>query len=374
MRVLSHLFGRVSFRDRLGFYETMASKVERGVPLPRALEMAYNSASRDGERESWLSRLYLSWQHQVGGEASGRVRLLAEATEGALPDLERQFVRIGEVGRSASEATTNDSLARGLRSAARYAIALNELKKVALKAWITPTLSFATAAFSIGLSAWSANMQVENFSQMFHGRLPAFVGFYAGLCAWLVHWGLVVPFGAAVVALVAWWSLPRWTGAVRHWFDLHLPVYAQYRRLQGVQALIGVAYLIACDATPAGAVGALLDTASDWLRSYLDPVYRHLTQESGSLPMALWEAGGQFPDEHICRSLRDFDDSGKFAEDAVKTLDRETDRALDSIKLQIQGLAFTILAMMLAILAFFFIADLAFELSLNTSVQTIQQI
>lgn len=354
---------QLSFERRRDIYESLASKAESETPLSRALLMLYNNESADGDRETPASRCLLRWYQSVGGLiAGGDVMLLADASAGDLPVMERQFIRIGEMGRAARG--KDSALAVGFAAAGKYAAAINQLQTIARSAWRAPLIGVIQFFVFIEISVRLVRFEASTFTGL-RNTWPPLVELYFSACNWLAAWGWIFPIAALAGLIAVAYSLPRWTGPTREWLDRHAPIYSDYRRLHGAQSMSAIAYLLACRTTPALAVAALLDQASPWLRSYLDRIYLHLTTESGSLPMALLSAGGVFPDPNVCRALRDHESSGQFAADASRLLERENAQITMALERRIKKIAGRVLNFTLAVLLLFTLGEANFQLTIS---------
>lgn len=128
--------------------------------------------------------------------------------------------------------------------------------------------------------------------------------------AWLLYQlaNFVTNFGLFTVALLLVliggfvYSLPRWRGTTRAWFDKG-PFYSTYRVVHGSTFLLNLAVMMRANIQPYVALELLAEYASPWLREKIQGAIYGIRMGS-NLGIALDDAGHNFPDKKAIQFIK----------------------------------------------------------------------
>ena len=118
----------------------------------------------------------------------------------------------------------------------------------------------------------------------------------------------VTDYGVAVILLVLtlvtafWFSLPRWTGAIRLLADRG-PFYSTYRIIHGSTFLLNLSVMMRANISEYRALEMLKEYASPWLKERITGALYGITMGS-NLGVALDNAGHGFPDKKAIQFIR----------------------------------------------------------------------
>ena len=147
---------------------------------------------------------------------------------------------------------------------------------------------------------------------------------------------------AGAIALI-FWSLPRWTGALRAEADRYFP-FSFYRDIQGYLWLLGFSTLLAAGQPDVKILRDQARRGAPWLRERVAAIQRRM-ENGASLPDALRRAGFDFPNPEMIDDIesmaafRDFPVKiAKIADQWAKELEWKTLARVKSI-----GLVFDLL-------------------------------
>lgn len=129
-----------------------------------------------------------------------------------------------------------------------------------------------------------------------------------------VGWPAPVLFGS-IAGYFIWaiYSLPRWTGEARTWFDAHLFPFTTYKEIQGTTWLLAFVTLRKAGVSEEAAIEGQIETATPWMASRLQPILTGLV-DGLDLATAMREAGHEFPAMDLIDDVKAFAGFGDFTE------------------------------------------------------------
>lgn len=117
-------------------------------------------------------------------------------------------------------------------------------------------------------------------------------------------WHILVPpfIFFAVVALVLW-SMPRWTGPSRKFFD-NIPPWSIYRAIQGAGWMQGFAMLAEQKVVYTKILAETARIGTPWLNERCQAALRLMNRSGLTIGDALWKTGYNFPNKRIALNLK----------------------------------------------------------------------
>lgn len=202
-----------------------------------------------------------------------------------------------------SNGAISGSLPEALNLAARLNRMSASMTKEALSGVVEPLLSIFILYYFV---RFLFQQVTTSFGSMVKGHLTgvATVTMEMGRFAqsngvWFVLCALIA------LVIVIFWSLPRWRGRLRTFFDKTLPPYTVYRQIQGATWLLSYAALLESGMTVKQVLRQTRQTASPWLDERLEAVLVGLGR-GYNIGEALRLAGYGFPSADIIDDLEVF--------------------------------------------------------------------
>jgi type II secretory pathway component PulF len=297
------------FEERESIYERVAEEME-GDGAKRMLtisEMFAGWAERDGKRQKGVAVAYASVANKINNTGCG----LADAIAHLVPFEERMLIWAGE---------QNGKLPEALRSAIRIKIALAEMKDAVNAALAQPVFGFVGVVLTswfMGSQLWPDMLRSINESYWPRWALPAI---YFDL--WITkNWPVL--FIVGILIAVYHYSLPRWTGRVRHFVD-RFPPYSVYREENANILLTTLAGFLSNRFVITDACIEINKKATPYLRWHLNRIIPRIEAEGDNVLEA-------FNTGLLSRAVIDRLEDAKRTRDLDKTIIHVGDKALSSL-------------------------------------------
>lgn len=203
-----------------------------------------------------------------------------------------------------SNGSTSGKLPDALNLAAKLNRMGGAMAKEALTGLVQPVLSILILYYFV---RFLSDQVTSSFGNMLRGHPLTGIAAATMQMGAIAHSdGIFVIFGALIVlAVLALWSLPRWQGKVRTFFDKAIPPYTIYRRIQGATWLISYAALLESGMESKQVLQHIRQTASPWLEERLKTVQLALAK-GRNIGEALRLSGYGFPSVDIIDDLEIF--------------------------------------------------------------------
>lgn len=316
---LNRAWARTQFtsRQRVRIYGKLASLLEKGVPIARAVETITTIASR-GDPES--SEPIVIVMRDIRAAISQGKRISDILSEWNVPSAEVMVIAAGETG---------GTLPHSLRNAARIATTAGEMKGALIGALAYPLMLFMAA---IGVILLYGLVVIPEFQR----SVPGIV--WRGVAASVIVMSefvsspyliVLVVFAVAMAWLVAW-SCPNFDGAPRKILD-KLPPWSLYRLAVGSAWLIGLGALVEAGMRLENALTTMSGYSKPWLQNRIAETLAGL-RAGKNLGEALAHGGHEFPDREIAEDLTVYSSLGGVDKALVTLADEWIKRGAESVR------------------------------------------
>jgi type II secretory pathway component PulF len=270
-------------------YNKLASLLDAGVSLTKALDILIMHATHDGKKPNTPSAIVLrAWAKKINnGKPLGR------AVQGWIPDSDRIVIEAGERAGTLSSA---------LRNALFIEESMKKIRKTILGGLSYPLLLIAVAIglllmFSLYILPGYEDIQPRD---KWEGMAKSMLELGDAINFWTIP--LLIFAGSIVGGII--WSMPRWIGPTRKRFD-NYPPWTIYRLINGSGFMLSVAALVKAGVQIPEILRILKRDASPWYVERIDAAKRYV--DNGlSLGEALYRSGYGFPEPEAVIDLRVF--------------------------------------------------------------------
>ena len=246
-------------RSRLALYRRLGRFASRGFDVKVPLE---DMLTRARQRKRDTAHVLETW---LKGINNGQ--RFSDILGSDVPAAERMAIASGE-----ETGNTDEGFAM-----AAYIVESNARLRSALVAGLAyPILLVISFAIMLGFIAWLVIPVMEQvYSMEFWPPVSAALWYVA---AAVRHYGAYT--GAALVAfaVLALWTLPRWTAPVRLRLDHHLPPWSIYREMQSGMLLVTLAGAVKSGSPIDEAIRRLRRSGSPWLNVHLERAMRSVAE------------------------------------------------------------------------------------------------
>lgn len=236
---------------RLRFYERLSGYLVDGIPMVQAVSMIHQRWEKKKKSVRFMSAMLLDNFRE--GRRLADALLIGKWS----PTSEVVLIEAGE---------RSGNLARGLEQAIFVTSSIQTLRSSIIKGLAYPV--FLLAAL-VGLFAFFGIKTVPEMIAVIPLEKwpPETLAFYY-VTTGLVKYGAWI--GGVLLALMSLsiWSLPRWTGRWRNYFD-RIPPWSLYRVIQGASTLIAVGGLLSTGTPLADALRIVQASAPRWLAGHI---------------------------------------------------------------------------------------------------------
>ncbi|WP_034300966.1 type II secretion system F family protein [Herbaspirillum sp. RV1423] len=332
---LNRWWARLQFTDtvRLRLYRKMSKMLSNGLPLLKILEELRDRASQQGKKPDEPLAIILDDCRRTVQNG----RLLSEALERWVPKTEQMILMAGE---------QSGRLETTLLSVVSVVQAGKKINSVILGGIAYPI----TILFLVMVYIYLFGTQViPQFTRMvdpttWHGAARSL---YL-MSVWVQQWMLYLIVALLLLLAALFFSMPRWRGSLRVWFD-RFPPYSIYRLMVGSGFLMAFAALQSSGVTVEKSLVRLSDMAQPWLRERLHGAL--LGVRSGlNCGEALRNAGYEFPSQEVIEDLCVYAEYKGFAEALKLLADEWMEQGVETIALRMKVLnGFAIVTLALVI-------------------------
>ena len=125
------------------------------------------------------------------------------------------------------------------------------------------------------------------------------------------YWN-VLAYGFVILLVMIWWSLPRWSGRLRTFFD-ELPPWNVYKIRMSVGWMMSLAALVSSGVAIPDSMRILADNSNKYLRHILEDAL-HYIANGDNLGDALHNTGSNFPNRELIGDLTIYADMNDFTQ------------------------------------------------------------
>jgi type II secretory pathway component PulF len=305
-----------SGKMRLGAYRKLIRFLKNGVPMTQALDIMYNHASHDGKKPKAIQAVVFdAWRRNArNGMGFGR------AITGWVPDKDRLVIEAGEQAGKLDVAIGN-------------AVYIFEGSKK-IKGAIVGGLAYPIflVLIAVGFMVMFGVQVIPAFEEVMPRSKWEGVGLQMAAMSDIVRFYLhYVAMAVAAVSFLVGWSMSRWTGKVRVFFD-KVPPWSVYRLSVGAGFMLSLASMVKAGIAIPQALKIMMRDASPWYYERLSKTLGFVNNGM-NIGDALYKTGFGFPDMDIVNDLRAYAALDGFDE-ILETIGRE---AMDDTVARIQA-------------------------------------
>ncbi len=307
-RVTSSLYRRrfhLSASTRARLWMRLASLSRSGVPITSALEFLCES-----KVEKSTALRFVEHQRQAI-----RTCGFSAAASGWIPQEEQIVIQITQEGR----------IADGFDQAARMATVRRKLRGTLISGLTYPTILLFGGGLVISqlpghaLSTMTSILDESKWPQVSLSVLK--------FSEFLSSWGIVLTTVFTLIIGLSVWAAPRWTGALRSYFDWY-PPFALYRQFTGPEVFHALISLMRAGVQRFRAMSELENGLPKYLASHVRTMRSNLYR-GNSVDQAL--DTGLFSAETL-DTLRIYERIGDFSVHAERIADEELEQALRKLE------------------------------------------
>jgi|HigsolmetaAR203D_1030402.scaffolds.fasta_scaffold00286_26 Type II secretory pathway, component PulF len=296
---LNRRFIRMQFgkKARIRVYRKIARFIANSMTLTQALETLYDHASEGGKKPTRTQAIVINeWLREVrNGKPFGR------AIQGWVPESDRLVIEGGDA---------HGKLGIALENAIMISEASGRIRSAIIAGMAYPILIICALINFL----WTfANDVIPAFEQTIPVTQWTGVAYQMAVMAEYIrnHLGHTI---IAIIALLvlAFWSMPRWTGKLRVHFD-RFPPWSLYRLVIGSGFLLSVAGMVKAGLPIPEILRKLQRDAAPWYLERLRATLRHV-ENGNNLGESLHMSGFDFPDRETVYDLRAYASLNKFDE------------------------------------------------------------
>lgn len=284
-------------KTRLRIYRKIGTMVKYGIPLQRVLEMLYMQASGNGKNPNSASALILkSWVKDI---KNGHP--LSVAAGPWIPDNERMMIEAGE---------ESQSLPDSLDDLAKITQGMQKIRGTVIGGVIYPIILLC---FICGVLFLFGKRVFPAFDAVYPmGKWTGLASSMAGLSNFVENYLLLVVGVIAAIFAVIFYSLPRWTGKYRVYFD-RIPPWSIYRLVSGAGFLMSLGALISSGVQTSRSLEKISRHANPWLKERVSATL-HYVYSGLNVGKALKKSGYNYPDKDLVEDLVVYADLPSFSE------------------------------------------------------------
>lgn len=300
----------LSWSTRRRLYQQASNQIENGLAITQVLGDFRDRLQRRRRKKAALAAHDIYRKVRDGDT-------LRDAMGPDLPDLESSVLASGEQA---------GQLPAAMRLVVDVRDRTTRMQRHLFGSFFSPVVylvAFYSVLFTIGYSIvpqFTENVPVDKWKGW------AYVLYVMGQVA--VGWEAPVVFGGVIAATaISCWSLRRWTGAGRRFFDRNIFPFTVYREVTGFAWLLSFAALLKAGVPDTEALKSQIFSASPWLASRLRPIEGGL-RDGFNLASAMRRSGFEFPSVDLIEEIDAYVGFPNFAE-VIEKVAKEYAEALE---------------------------------------------
>lgn len=272
-------------QQRLRLYVKLAQLLENGVSLDVALQQLERIAKRN--RGSVMAQLYARWRRNM---ANGKNFGLCVAPY--VPSSEAMLIETG---------ANSGKLINALRNASDAIEQQSKVKKAIITATAYPGVLVGMLVAAMVMAAYQV---IPTFEEILPLEEWEGVSYYVAVAARFIReYGVIIAAVILFTVFIVSFSLPRWTGKSRVFFD-KFPPWSLYKMWQGSSFLLAISSLMAAgvklDET---SLSRIARKADPYLNERVRAIRKSISAGE-NLGDSLYKSGYKFPDEDIIDDLQ----------------------------------------------------------------------
>jgi type II secretory pathway component PulF len=340
-RFIAFQFGTSS---RLKVYEKLSALMKNGVAINKAMKDIEAHMSWDGKKPKDPTAFAMrEWRRNYEGGAT-----FAESIKAWVPRDDVNIIAAGEV---------SGNLVETLNNVCYLTVAQKRMKSSVRSAVIYPLLLMVAG---IGFMIFFGRNVIPAFDEVWPKENWYGLAASMRMIASFVENGLFPTIGVFVaLALLSFWSLPRWTGKIRSKFD-KVPPYSIYRLVVGSGFLLTMAIMMRSGIKISVGISKLMRYSSPWLTERLRQIH-HSSSKGSDLAKSLHLLPYPFPDREIVNDLRTFSSQEGFDEKLLSIGKQSLETTISKIEAQANLLRLAGMFFMFGIIIWFVLGMFAIQ-------------
>lgn len=316
---------------RYKLYNKLAQLLTNGVSLDVALQQLERIASRG--RGSIMAKLYARWRRNM---ANGKNFGLCVAPY--VPSSEAMLIETG---------ANSGKLIDALRNAADAIEQQSKVKKAIITATAYPGVLTGMLIASMVLSAFKV---IPTFEEILPLEEWEGVSYAVAISSRFIReYGMIIGACVLLFIFVVSFSLPRWTGRSRIFFD-KFPPYSLYKMWQGSSFLLAISSLMAAGVKLDETSLARISRKADPYLSERVRAIRKSISAGENLGDALYKSGYHFPDDDIIDDLQIYARLRGFDQNLIKITATWVDSLVERVNAVMKIVNFTILVLIAVVI------------------------
>ena len=317
---------------RQKFYVKLMQLLENGVSLDTALAQIGKIAARNQPRSS-LPKLYKKWRNNVAEGMN-----FGQCVGPYVPSAEAILIETG---------ANSGKLLKSLHNAADAIENQSKIKKAIVTAGAYPAVLTGMLIAAMVLSSFKV---IPTFEQIIPVDKWQGISYSVAMAAEFIrNDGLQIMITVIGLIVLVSFSMPRWTGGLRVYFDRFVP-YSMYKMWQGSAFLLSIASLMSAgvklDEVSLQRISRL---SSPYLKQRVRAIQKYIAGGE-NLGDALFNAGYEFPDAEIIGDLQIYARLRGFDQNLIRVTNIWVDGLVDKVNVAMQIVNFVILVLIAVVI------------------------
>ena len=312
---------------RYKLYVKLAQLLTNGVSLDVALQQLERIAKRKS-KNSVMAKLYGRWRRNM---ANGKNFGLCVAPY--VPSSEAMLIETG---------ANSGKLIDSLINAASAIDQQSKVKKAIVTATAYPGVLTGMLIAAMVLSAFKV---IPTFEEILPLEEWEGVSYAVAISSRFIReYGVIIGACVLLTIFVVSFSLPRWTGKARVFFD-KIPPYSLYKMWQGSSFLLAISSLMAAGVKlDENSLARIARKADPYLNERVRAIRKSISAGE-NLGDALYKSGYKFPDEDIIDDLQVYARLRGFDKNLIKITATWVDSLVERVNSVMKIVNFTILVL-----------------------------
>ncbi len=260
---------RIFSKNRIEFYEDLATAYTDGVPIIAHLDQASATEGKHGSPTLSSALALVQRRYSENSE-----RPFADALAGFTPESERMLLRAAEL---------SGKFPATLRFTAETAQRVGRMKRTIKEAIFSPLIAVSIAGYTMWQFATELTPLLDDVisPEDWTGAALAL----RWMSKAIVYGGRPVLALLAIVAVICYYQAPKWTGAKRRVID-ELPGFSMYRDYHGALFIVSYASLLGAGVGQIEALQMIAQNAIPWVRWHCNTIANRLAEDPTSPGLA----------------------------------------------------------------------------------------
>lgn len=317
--VINQKWARLQFNGKVRnkVYKKLSNYLKSGVSLTAALRMMYLHASDDGKKpQAPLAVVLQQWRERIGnGDPFGT------AIKGWVPEGDRVLLDGGD------KADLKDALLDCIKIQNARARISGTIKK----GMAYPIMLLIGALLFLIMFARKITPAFETV--LTRDKWTGSAAIMGQASDMANHYFMALIISVATLFGLIWFSMPRWVGRLRVYFD-RIPPWSLYRLYAGAGFMLVLSAMTKAAILQTTILQTLRKDSSPWFDERMSGALKHVAN-GANIGEALYLTKLEFPDPDTVRDLRGFADQDGFDEILREMGNQWIEEAVEKIGVQV---------------------------------------